>query len=195
MNKVLELYTYLRKKGAVETLNRIKSRYFSTRKFILYRRDLSQPFEGIELGPEYSVSYDDFHLLHSIRERTPGLPREFYVDKTHGGKHFYMVTKDGDAAHIVWIFLKSDYSRFFTLKSTDVAELNYIATAPKHKGCNLMARTINRVCRDLGKQGYSVLVQATSFGNYNSHMSLKRTGFYVLKEVQSRFSFVKKTVI
>lgn len=185
MNKTLELYTYLRKKGIRDTVSRIKQRYFSVTKFIVYRRDLEEDFNGIELGPEYTVSKDDFFLLDKIRSSRADLPREFYVDKTHGGKHFYLVLKNGEVAYIHWVMLKGDYSRFLKINRDGIAELNYNTTLPEYRGNKLMARTINYICKDLKKAGYKTLYGVIADGNHNSHMSLKRTGFRAVCTLES----------
>jgi len=192
MNKLKELFIYFKKKGFFETIKRIRSRYFSVSRFIIYRRDLHENYEGVQLGPEYNVIIDDFILLNEIRNKRNDLPREFYVDRTHGGKHFYLVLKGKDVAYIHWVLLKGDYSRFFKLQDGASAELNYNITLPAHRGNRLMAKTINFICTDLEKKGYKVLWGAASAGNILSHKSLRKTGFYEYCKVLSIFSISRK---
>lgn len=193
MNKIFELLKYYQKKGFWETLKRIKTRYFTITKFILYKRNLDEEYLGIELDPDYNVIIDDFDFLNEMRLKRNDLPREFYIDKTHGGRHFYVVLKGEEIAYIHWVLLKGDYSRFFNLKDGNTVELNYNITLPVFRGNRLMAKTINFICHDLKKKGYRTLVGAVSKGNILSHKSMHKAGFYEFNEVFSFFSLVKKT--
>jgi hypothetical protein len=195
MNKFIELITYYKKKGLLETIHRIKSRYLSITKFIIYKRDLDENYNGIELGPEYKVIIDDFNVLNELRIKRSDLPREFYIDKTHAGRHFYLVFKGNEVAYIHWVLLKDDYSRFFNLKDGKTAELNYNITLPEFRGDKLMSKTINFICNDLKGKGYKTLVGAVSEGNILSHKSLRKTGFREDCKILSVFSISKKKIV
>jgi hypothetical protein len=189
MNKFLELKRYCRTNGFWATLQRLKMRYLSTEDFTLYRWDLTTDFQGIELGPEYTVVKDDFALLDRIRFSRDDLPREFYADRTHGGKHFYLVFKNYEPAYIHWVFFKGDYSRFFILSNSS-AEVNYNTTLPGFMGDKLMAKVMNYIGKDLRAEGYKTMVGAVSNGTLYAHKSMARTGFVPFIKSKSVCSIV-----
>lgn len=192
MNKCRELYYFLNKKGIKNTLIRMGSRYFHIITFILYKRVLNDSFSGIILDPDFTCIDGDLELLNRERVAMPDLPREFYIDKTHGSNFFYVVYYKDKLAHILWVIRKGEYSRFFDIQDEATVEINYIITLPKFRGNRLQAKTINYVCEDLRKKGYKMVLCAVSVGNILSIKGLARTGLKEFERVKSYFSFVKK---
>jgi len=192
MSKVRELYIYALKKGLKDTLQRIYSNYFHILTFILYKRELDDGFSGIMLDGDYRCVEGNLDMLDKLRKERDDLPREFYIDQTHGGRLFYLVYSRDELAYIHWVFRKGEYSRFFDIKDESTVEFNYNITLPKFRGNRLEAKTMNYICEDLRKKGYKRAVGAVSVGNVLSIKGMNRTGLKEFKRVKSYFSFVKK---
>ncbi len=195
MKKIRELYVYYKKKGLRETVHRIKSRYFSINTFLLYKRNLKDNFSGIMPDSDYRCVEGNMQLLIEARKIRDDLPREFYIDETHGGKVFYIVYWQDEIVYIHWIFRNGEYSRFFNIQDKSTVEINYMMTIPKFRGKRIQAKAINSTCEDLKEKGVSTVICAVSDGNTNSIKGLLRTGLKEFKRVKSYFSFVSRTLI
>ena len=193
MNKLGELFVYYRKKGLRDTLNRVRSRYFTVLTFIHYRRDLREPFDGLLPGPDSEVVTGTPVILERERKDRQDLPREFYIDQTHNGKRFYLLYYQGQLAGICWVFTRGEYSRFFTIRQERSCELNYIITLPEFRGKKLSTRFTNYICEDLKHRRFETAVVAISGGNVSSLKTMNDSNFSKWKEVRSIFSFAPKT--
>jgi len=192
MRKIPELATYFRKKGLIETWKRGRSRYLGVRTFILYKRDLFDGFKGTTLDGNFSCVRGNLNLLTELREKRKDLPREFYIDQTHGGDMFYLVYCKNEVAYIHWIFKRGQYSRFFNIKNDKTVELNYNITLPQFRGHRLQTRSVNFICEDLKEQGYTSALGAIAAGNILAQKGMAGTGFKEIGKVKSYFSYVKK---
>jgi len=195
MNKLKELYIYTSKKGIKDTVSRIKTKYCHITPFFLFLKNLDKPYSGITLDNCFKCVQGNLELLNEMREKINNLPREFYVDKTHGGKTFYLVYHKNEIAYIHWIFKKGEYSRFFDIQDENTFEINYIIALPKFRGNRLQAKAINYTCNDLKQKGYKRVISAVSKGNILSIKGMKRAGLKEFKKVKSFYSFVKKTKV
>lgn len=195
MTKLRELYIYALKKGLRDTLQRIYSNYFHINTFILDKRELDDGFSGIMLDGDFRCVEGSLNVLNRERDGRKDLPREFYIDQTHGGKLFYLVYWKDELAYIHWIFRKGEYSRFFDIQDESTFEFNYNITLPKFRGNRLQAKTMNYICEDLKKKGYKRAVGAVAVGNVLSIKGKSRAGMKEFKRVKSYFSFLRKTSV
>lgn len=195
INKLRELCVYFIKKGFKDTVQRIYSNYFHVVTFILYKRELDDGYLGIVFDQDFRCIEGNLHLLKREREARKDLPREFYVDRTHGGKVFYLVYYRDELAYIHWIFRKGEYSRCFDIQDEVTVEFNYNLTLPQFRGNRLQAKTMNYICEDLRKKGYKRAVGAVAAGNVLSIKGMNRTGLKEFRRVKSYFSFLRKTVV
>jgi len=195
MSRLMELWVYARKKGLRDTVRRILSRYFHVQTFILYKRELDDGFLGIMPERDFTVVEGNLDDLKRIRSQRGDLPREFYVDETHGGRLFYLVYFKAELAYIHWVFRKGEYSRFFDIQDETTFEFNYNFTLPQFRGNRLQARTMNYICEHLKEKGYKRAVGAVAAGNVLSIKGMHRTGLKEFKRVRSYFSFVRKTKV
>lgn len=193
MGKLSELAVYIKKKGLKETINRIKSRYFSITKFDLFGCDLTS-FNASSFNAEPDIEYclGDIDELNKYRSEHPDLPREFYVDQTHGGKEFLLGYFNGELAQICWVFRKGDYSRFFDIVNETSCELNYIITLPKFRGKGLPAKFVAFICDYLLSSNIKKVVVAISSKNVLMIKGMKATKFRHYKTIKSYCSFVIK---
>jgi hypothetical protein len=193
--KMLELYIYFSRKGFKDTLLRLYSNYFHVLNFILYKRDICDGFTGISLEPQFRCIESDLDLLRKERKANRNLPREFYIDQSHGGKFFYLVYHENEIAYIHWIFRRGEYSRFFSIQDDAIFEFNYNFTLPKFRGNRLQAKTMNYICEDMKRKGFKIALGAVSTGNILSVKGMAKTGLKEFRRVHSYFSFVKKTKV
>lgn len=192
MSKLGELAVYYQKKGLRETMARIRDRYCRILPFVLFQRDLTDSYQGAMPEDGQRIIADDFALLEQERSRCDDLPREFYIDKTHRGRHFYLLYVDGELAGICWMFARGDYSRFFRMRDASSCELNYFLTMPQFRGRQLCARLTNYACADLRDKGFKKAVLAISEGNPASIKALTCANFEEWQRVRSICSFVGK---
>ncbi len=193
MNKYSELMVYFKKKGLKDTIARIKSRYFSINEFVLFRNDLKDTSSMYQLIPDVEYRTGTLEELIEYRNEHIDLPREFYIDQTHGGKEFYLGFYKGELAQICWVFRKGEYSRFFTFKDDSSCEVNYIITLPQYRGKGISAYILNYICDKLAKEEIKVAVGGIATGNVLMVKGMKSTGFYEFKRVKSYFSYINKT--
>ncbi len=191
--KLKELYLYILKKGFKATISRIYSNYCHIQSFILYEVNLDNDFISISLDPKFKCIEGNIELLNKIRKKRKDLPREFYVDKTHGGNLFYLVYCNNELAYIHWIFRKGEYSRFFNIQDDKTVEFNYNFTLPDFRGNRLQAKAMNYICSDLKRKGYKKALGAVASTNIISRKGMDRTAFKEFKRVNSYFSYVQKT--
>lgn len=195
MKKLKELLYYYKKKGLKDTTKRITARYTRILKFRINAIDLDCNFNGPELEPEYTVIIDDFSVLDKLRKDRDDLPREFYVDKTHGGGKFYLVLLDSDPVYIQWLFTKGEFSKFCDIQDEKTVELQFGYTIPKFRGKRILAKALNYTCQDLRRKGYKRVVNVVSEGNVNVIKGMTFTGLTPIAHVNSHFSFIKKVKI
>jgi len=195
LNKLSELVVYLKKKGLKETFLRIKSRYFSITEFVLFRNDLTNSSTTLDEVPDIEHRLGELEELKRCRHERSDLPREFYVDQTHGGKEFYLGYYKGELAQICWVFRRGEYSRFFKFANESSRELNYIVTLTKFRKMGLPAIFTDYLCASLKANGVNVVVVGIAASNTNMIRGMKNTDFYEFKRVVSFLSFVKKTTI
>lgn len=193
--KLLEFLYYYKKKGLKDTARRILARYTRILRFRVNAIDLDYDFHGPELEPEYTVIIDDFRALDKLRKDRDDLPREFYVDKTHEGKKFYLVLLNSEPVYIHWLFGKGEFSKFCDIQDDKTVELQFGYTMPKFRGRRILAKAMNYTCRDLSRKGYKRVVNVVSEGNVNVIKGMEFTGLTPIAHVNSYFSFIKKVKV
>lgn len=193
--KLQEFLYYYKKKGIKDTAKRISARYTRILKFRINAIDLDYNFNGRELDPEYTVIIDDLSVLDKLRKERDDLPREFYVDKTHGGKKFHLVLLDSEPVYIHWLFGKGEFSKFCDIQDEKTVELQFGYTMPKFRGKRIMAKAMNYTCQDLRLKGYKRVVNVVSEGNVNVIKGMRFTGLTPIAHVNSYFSLIKKVKV
>lgn len=196
VRKIKELCLFTKKKGLKSTVERVYRNYFHIISFVLYKKELTGTCTGIALDPVFNCLQGNIDLLQRERSERDDLPREFYIDETHGATTiFYLVYFKDELAGIYWVFRKGEYSRFFSIQDESTVELNYIFTLPAFRGNRLQAKAINFICKDLKEKGYGKVVVAVSSTNILSIKGLNRSCCEEFKTVKSYFSFVSKIAV
>lgn len=193
--KLQEFLYYFKKKGIKDTAKRIIDRYTKILRFTLYKGNLNDDIHGPTLENKYKIITDDTEFLKKIRSERDDLPREFYIDITHNGKKFYLVTLRDEPAYIVWIFGKGEFSKFCIFSNDKTVEFAYGYTMPSFRGQKLYSKTMNYACQDLKKRGYETVVGVISNGNVNCHKAIQYTILKQYASIKSYFSFIKKVKV
>ncbi|RJP41183.1 MAG: hypothetical protein C4548_09500 [Desulfobacteraceae bacterium] len=192
MKKLLELYIYIQKKGFKDTAKRIKSRYTKIIKYRINAIDLDDNLDNSIDKIEYAVIIDDLALLENLRKPRDDLPREFYIDKTHGGKKFFLFLLNSEPVYIHWVFGKNEYSKFCNIQDEKTVELQFGYTMPAFRGKQILAKALDYTCQHLRWKGYKRVVNVVSEGNVNCIRGMKASGLKPIAHVTSYFSFIKK---
>jgi len=193
--KLQELIYYYKKKGLKDTVKRITARYTRILRFRINATELTDNFYGPELEPEYTLIIDDFSVLEKLRNDRDDLPREFYVDKTHGGRRFYLILLNFEPVYIHWLFGKNEFSKFCDIQDEKTVELQYAYTMPKFRGNRIVGKALKFSCQDLYQKGYKRVVNVVSEGNVNVIKGMKFSGLTPIAHVNSYFSFIKKVKV
>lgn len=179
----------------METITRIKSRYFSINEFVLFRNDLRDTDSIYQLITDVEYLLGTMDELRLYRDKYHDLPREFYIDQTHGGKEFYLGFYKGELAQICWVFRRGGYSRFFNFKDDLSAEVNYIITLPLFRGKGFSANILNYICNQLANEGLRAVYGGIAADNVLMVRGMQSTGFHEFKRVKSYFSALIKTSV
>jgi ribosomal protein S18 acetylase RimI-like enzyme len=195
MNKLSELYLYYEKKGFKETMLRIKTRYFTIMEFVLFTKNIGDENDNEMYSTDIKCIKGNYDILNGIRNKNEHLPREFFVDKTHGGKEFYLGYYKGEIAQIIWVFRRRGYSRFFSFENESSCEINYVITLPEFRGRKLTEKFLKCIFYQLKNQGIKNVVVSVSAENILMLKSMRSSGFKEFKMIKSYFSLLKKTSI
>lgn len=190
--KLQEFIYYYKKKGIRDTAKRILAKYTKILSFTIYKGSLNEDIDGPTLENKYKTITDDIEFLKNVRSKRDDLPREFYIDITHNGKRFYLVSLGDEPAYIVWVFGKGEFSRFCIFSNEKTVEFAYGYTMPSFRGQKLYSKTMNYACQDLKEKGHETVVGVISSGNVNCHKAIQYTILKKYASIKSYFSFNKK---
>jgi len=193
LNKILELYTYITKKGIHSTIKRIRKRYLSITGFTLFKKQLDKNVNYEDTKSIYDYCIGDISILNQYREKNHSLPREFYIDRTHNANEFYLGYYNGHLAQICWVFSKGEYSRFFSIKNYSTCEVNYLTTLQDFRGKGDSAKIINYICNQVKSRGVEKVVGGIASTNVLMIRGMESIGFTPFKCVKTYLSVVSKT--
>lgn len=111
------------------------------------------------LSPDYDLNVQGVIFrkislpeLKAYRDRTEGLPQEFYCDILYGFRVAYVAEIDGALAAIHWLVMPGDWSNFMVLGEGD-AELNYNTVLPQYRGKRLAEKLMSYIVKNLKEEG------------------------------------------
>ena len=154
-------------KGIDETLYWFYFGYLKVNRFLLFRRELDNPFPEVSQRDDILIKQISVQELQKIRENHPKLSEEFFCDIYEGAKTCFVGFVDGKVAHIMWVFFAGDRSRFFNLEEKE-AEINYAATLSQFRGLNLYPLTVRSISKWLKENEYRWLYGAIHDKNINA---------------------------
>lgn len=156
--EIRKLLTTVRQNGIRDTVWRISLGLFQINQFLVVEKDLIND-EGpyAEGRVPMEVRRGTLSELKALRERTPGLPTEFYMDEIDGVDTFWLAFINGEIAGIGWIYFKGHPNRFINLRDKEV-ELSYFYTLEQHRGKNVLPKIEGEMFKWLKERGYEVAV-------------------------------------
>jgi RimJ/RimL family protein N-acetyltransferase len=182
-----KLFVSLKTSGLRRTLFWVYFGYLKSNTFLIYARNINDPFPEIPHKNDISVKYITPEELRIIRKNNPKLPEEFYNGEFAGSKICFVGWVGEKIAHITWVFVNRDRSRFFTVSDNE-AEINYIHTIQEFRGLNLYPLTVEAINRWLKERNFKQLYVASHETNISSIKAIKKCGFKRIGEIR-HFSF------
>jgi len=170
-------------KGIDETLYWFYFGYLKVNRFLLFRRELDNPFPEVSQRDDILIKQISVQELQKIRENHPKLSEEFFCDIYEGAKTCFVGFVDGKVAHIMWVFFAGDRSRFFNLEEKE-AEINYAATLSQFRGLNLYPLTVRSISKWLKENEYRWLYGAIHDKNINAIKAIGKCGFEKIGKIR-----------
>lgn len=162
--------------GARGVLSALRGKIFWHCRYVRLRVDLDAWDDpGDPEGP-LVVQRGVLEDLVRFREATPGLPVQFYEDRVHGAREFYLGLYDGDVAHISWAYGHQDRTPQVALRPGEV-ELNGAYTRKPYRGKGLLPAVERGMMRDLKRQGVKTVYTHVGVDNVASLRGVAKAGF------------------
>jgi GNAT superfamily N-acetyltransferase len=145
--------------------------------FVRFHVDLAAWSRGAgPAGPGVEVRRSDLAGLLHHRGRQPGLPRQFYMDLTHGLRRCYLGLVDGRLAHVTWVLTTADRPRQMRLGPDDIM-LDGIYTLPEFRRRGLLSAVEGAILDDARREGRRHAYAHVSHDNVASLRGMVKTGF------------------
>jgi GNAT superfamily N-acetyltransferase len=146
-------------------------------RFVRFHVDLAAwPVATPPPGPGIEVRRGTLSELARHRRRHPDLPRQFYMDYTHGCRHHYLGLVDGRVAHITWVLTAADDPLQMRLGPDDIM-LDGVYTLAEFRGRGLLATVERVILDDARRQGRRHAYTHVFHDNAASLRGMLNTGF------------------
>jgi RimJ/RimL family protein N-acetyltransferase len=163
--------------GASAVGKMVLTKLYWRRHYVRFRVDLGN--WNLPPDPPGPIEVREGRLdeLARIREAAPApLSREFYEDRFHGARRFYLGFCDGRLGHISWVFTRSDRTPQIDLAEGE-AELNGAYTIKEFRGRSLLPAVERAILRDLKREGYRTVYTHVAVDNLASQRGVVKAGF------------------
>lgn len=114
--------------------------------------------------------------LARLRTARPGLPLQFYADRTHGVRTCYLGFVDGQIASISWVFTHENIVRRLTLDAGEIM-LDGAYTLPEFRGRGLLSIVERAILDDAKRDGVRFAYTHVAVDNRASLRAVWKTGF------------------
>ena len=145
-------------------------------RYVRLRVDLAAWEDRPEPPGPLTVREGTLEALRRFRDTTPDLPVQFYEDRLHGARMFYLGLWDGAIAHISWVFESGDRTPQIALVPGEV-ELNGAYTRKPFRGRGLLPAVERGIIRDLKARGYRTVYTHVAVDNAPSLRGVAKAGF------------------
>lgn len=156
---------------------RSRSRLYSRGRFVRCEIDLAS-WQAIEpAAGSVEIRAGSLDELHQLRRMSPErLSVEFYADRLHGARRFYLGLCEGRLAHISWLLTSEDPTLLIRLAPGEI-ELNYVHTVAAYRGRGLLAAVQTVMLEEARRQGMRRAYTHVAVGNTASLRAVARAGF------------------
>lgn len=165
---------FLRAQGLLKTIYWIGYGYLKVQKFRIFRKSLRNIILKNLDDNSYTIKKLSIKDLINYRQNKM-LPMNFYCDQFDGAEHCFVACAGDHIAHILWIYLEDEPSRFF-IKKTGQAEINYALTTKGNSGHNLYSKVLKYAFIWLADNGYTEVLAATNVKNIPAIQSIIKSG-------------------
>jgi GNAT superfamily N-acetyltransferase len=163
--------------GLRGVLDLARSKLYWHGRFVRFHVDLEAwQIRGGQLAGGIEVRRGRLAELACHRRRTPGLPRQFYVDQTHGVHRFYVGLVSGRVGHISWVFTPPDRPPQMQLGPGDIM-LDGAYTLPEFRGRGLLSAVERAILDDAKREGQHHAYTHVADDNVASLRGVMKTGF------------------
>lgn len=150
--------------------------YFTINKFIVFYRNIEEPFSPSQKSSSIKISKISLDTLVSIRNRVKRLPVEFYCDETHGFTVPFVAEVEGEIAAIHWLVQPGEKSRFLNLKPGDL-ELNFNTVLPKFRNKKLAELLMAELISYCSNRKFDRIFGVVHVNNIPQYKQMIRLGF------------------
>jgi GNAT superfamily N-acetyltransferase len=155
-----------------------RSKLYWHGRFVRFHVDLETwRAAGGSPGPGVEVRRGTLAQLARHRRRLPGLPRQFYMDHTHGFDGHYLGLVDGRIGHITWVLTSAHDPLQMRLGPGDIM-LDGVYTLPEFRGRGLLAAVERVILDDAKRQGRRHAYTHVSHDNVASLRGVMKAGFH-----------------
>lgn len=199
----MELRQSIISRGFPGTLKWIYSGYFKVNNFIVFYKDLTQPFRARKTSTEIKCIRGSVENLRAIRESEKEiLPIEFYADTVHLLSTPYFAFLNDNIAAIHWLVYPGEKSRFLTLKEGDV-EINYNTVLKKYRARRIAESLMHFMINACQEEGHKRMFGVVHVSNIPQYKPMLRLGFepvevlthFGLKRPKASLQYVEKAKI
>jgi GNAT superfamily N-acetyltransferase len=154
-----------------------RSKLYWHGRFVRFHVDLqSWPAQSSPPKPGVEVRRGTLPDLVRYRRQLPGLPRQFYMDYTHGFARHYLGLVDGRVGHITWVATRADKPLQMRLGADDIM-LDGVYTLAEFRGRGLLSAVERVILDDAKREGRRHAYTHVSHDNAASLRGVMKTGF------------------
>ncbi len=154
-----------------------RSKLYWHGRFVRFHVDLQAwPAPSAPPGPGVEVRQGTLSELVRYRRQQPGLPRQFYMDYTHGFDRHYLGLVDGRIGHITWVVTTANDPLQMRLGPEDVM-LDGVYTLAEFRGRGLLSAVERVILDDAKGEGRRHAYTHVSHDNVASLRGVLKTGF------------------
>lgn len=173
---VTALAEHWRHGGLPGVITAVAAKIYWQGRYVRLRVDLDTWEDRSEPPGPLVVREGSLDELARFRDARPHLPVQFYEDRLHGARRFYLGFWNGAVAHISWVFEAQDRTPQIALRPGEV-ELNGAYTLGEFRGRGLLPAVERGIIRDLKARGYHTVYTHVAVDNVSSLRGVAKAGF------------------
>jgi hypothetical protein len=114
--------------------------------------------------------------LEAFRRKRSDLPIDFFIDRFHPTRWFYLGFWEGELAHVSWISAGDDNWRLIRLGPSEV-EVRFVFTLPAYRRRGIQKHAIGDILADLKRTAIEVVYAHVVPPNVASYKAFTASGF------------------
>ncbi|MBI5643647.1 MAG: GNAT family N-acetyltransferase [Deltaproteobacteria bacterium] len=160
----------------------LKNAFFRSDEILIYRKDLDS-MKGCSKN-DGDISIGRVDELEYARRKIPSPPWEFYCHIYDRVTDFFLYkAKNGEIAHISWIYKKGDPNRIIDLGPQE-SEIKYSLTFPEFRGKGIYPAVLFKIQDHLRDKGVKRVFICVHQNNTPSIKGIQKAGFTFLAKIK-----------